>query len=206
MCLVAGILQAQRAPDLDTRFLPVPSPPTPEQGIVAGGQGGPWQGPVPVAVRLLGVEPATCWWDEALTYDVEIRNISRTAIVLPWSVVPPDDPPPSASSNVFLTMSASLRLSDDPRASLGIMKVLYGDLAHPSTVRRVQPGESVLVRFLAACVIHFASVQRAFPPVGSALKVSALVSLRRRDTELPALIRSNEIDITVVRIEEPPRP
>jgi hypothetical protein len=141
-----------------------------------------------------------------VTYDVEIRNISRTAIVLPWSLIPPDASPTSASSSVFFRIGISLRPTDDAEALVGHVEALYGDPADPPTVRRVPPGVGVVIRVSTTCTINYATLERPIDAAGSSLKVAALVSFRRRETESPAFVRSNEIDVTVARIDEPPRP
>jgi hypothetical protein len=163
---------------------------------------GLWQGLVPVAVRSLAVEPRSCYWNEPIAYDVEIRNVSQYTIALPWSRIAPDDPLPSSSATVFTTMMISLRVLDDPTASLGVGEALYRDAGDPLVMRRVRPGESVMVRLPGTCVINFATVPPPVSATGSQFKVSVLATLQRPEPDSVAVITSNELEITVSRIDE----
>jgi hypothetical protein len=193
---------AQRTPDLDASSLPKADEPPDRGGIATGGRTSSWKGEIPIAVRLLAVEPRSCSWNEPITFDLEIRNVSRSTISLPWSRIAPDNPQPSSSATVFSTLMVSLRVADDPRASLGIVEALYGEPGNQLVSRRIRPNESVVVRFPATCVINFATAPRAISAAGSPVTVSALVTVRRGDTESPAVVKSNEIEIAVSRVDE----
>jgi hypothetical protein len=192
---------AQRAPDLDTRLLPKVPEPLDTRGVAIGGRMGPWQGPIPVAVRLLSVDPQSCLWNEDVTYDVEIRNISSSVIVLPWSLQRPDRPLPPGPSSAFSSMLVSLRLFDEPEASVGRVEGLYRSPDDAFTARRLAAGASVVIRIPTTCAISHASSQRAIPATGLPLKVFVKVLLARHDSQLPALIESDELTMTVSRID-----
>src|SRR5262245_50155509 len=92
----------QRAPDLDLRsFTPplvVDDPPlTPDMdGVIIETRTvsvvgpGSAEGGVPMTpllrVRLVDVSPSTCVGGEPITFDIELQNISRTDLRLPWSM------------------------------------------------------------------------------------------------------------------------
>jgi hypothetical protein len=155
-----------------------------------------------VSVRLLGIEPARCGWGEAITYDVELRNTGRSPITLPWTLIEPDTAVSTSKPTEFSTVRISLHLSDDERAMVGNTESLYGNVEDPLTVRRVGAGETVVLRLPATCTINYATVERPIDVNGTELKVVARVSMRRRESELPAFVQTNETTVTVSRLDQ----
>lgn len=80
---------------------------------------------------------------------------------------------------------------------MGLVDVLYGDPENELEMRRLRPKESVVVRFSGTCVVNFAKVPLRVSATGSPLRVSAQVTLKRRETESAAVIKSNELEVTV---------
>lgn len=200
--LAGSSADGQRNPDLDTRSLPKPA--TPESGpqrVLNRTVVGPFQGAVPVSVRLLAIQPAVCGWGEAITYDVELRNDGPSRLLLPWTLIEPQTPSSTFRPTEFSTIQVSLHLTDDRDAMLGNTESLYGSAEEPLTVCRVQPGESVVLRLPATCTINYTTVERAIGVNGTDLRVFARVSLRRRKSELPAFVQSNERTVTVSRLD-----
>lgn len=97
LCLPGAALpgvsaSAQRVPDLDTRLLLRPAPDSVgDSGDMETPNMSHRRPPVPVAFRLVAVDPATCsasggtvdGIDEVVTHDIEIRNISDAPLTLP---------------------------------------------------------------------------------------------------------------------------
>ena len=60
-----------------------------------------------------------------------------------------------------------------------------------------------MVRLPGTCVINFATAPTPGAATGSQFKVSALVTLERAEADSAAVIKSNELEVTVSRIDEP---
>ena len=198
---------AQRTPDLDTRFQPrAAESQTPEDRPVpvsVRGAFSPHQPPPPVSIRLLAVEPASCGWDQEVTYDIEIRNISQSVLTLPWTLIKPATSVGRRSRTEFSAMTVTLALSGPGpgRATLGGVETLYGDSSTQFTTRRVPPGASVVVRVPTKCVILNDSSNRSISVAGTPVNVLASVHLGSRDSEMMFGVTSNEIQITISRID-----
>lgn len=196
---------AQRAPDLDTRFIPRAAESPQTQGGSGRAEGGFSSGSqaVPFDVRLLAIEPGSCSWGEEVTYDIELSNISKSAIMLPWDVNKPTTPSDSRSQAVFTTMMVTLMLADKSYATLGAVEALYGDLGNALTFRRVAPGASVVIRLPTKCVVYDDRFQRSIGPRGALLRVFAEVHLGPRDRQMTVVAKSNEMEVTVSRLDRP---
>jgi hypothetical protein len=198
-------VRAQRSPDLDTRFISrAPESPQTQggSGRVEGGFSSGSQA-VPFGVRLLAIEPSSCSWGEEVTYDIELSNIGKSAVMLPWDVNKPTAPSDSRSQTVFTTMMVTLMLADKSYATLGAVEALYGDLGNALTLRRVAPGASVVIRLPTKCVVYDDRFQRSIGPSGSLLRVFAEVHLGPRDRQMTVVAKSNEMEVTVSRLERP---
>ena len=105
----------------------------------------------PVSVRLVRIDPIECSWDEEVTYDVEVRNIGRQAITLPWSAFPPRSQPSGESRNVFPFMVLSLGVGEGMGGSLGWVEMLQGSPDEPGSFRRLPPDATVVIRSSTPC-------------------------------------------------------
>ncbi|MGH9198398.1 MAG: hypothetical protein ACRD1T_22025, partial [Acidimicrobiia bacterium] len=200
----------QRGPDLDLTTIPRPAPSEPEPvqapdgsgvivgktytfsvpGVIAGMDRTP-----PFGVRLLRLEPNSCEWTESVTYDVELRNNTRTAVKVPWSIDPRDAG--ERSPDLFPVLVLTLQTVDGA-GRLGGLETLYGDSFAPFTTRVLQPGESVVIRATTGCHVDSATDQvLSAARRGMNLRVSASVSLRRDPETLDSIIRSNALPLRV---------
>ena len=107
--------------------------------VMLGASGG--HEPFPVRLQLLATDRGTYRRMETLVYDLRLVNTSKTPVVLPWSPHPIRrvDRPPMGYRH------AMIELVDQASGSLGSF-VLYGSPNVPNSLKRLAPGESVVVR------------------------------------------------------------
>ena len=136
-----------------------------------------------------------------MTYDVEVRNIGRQAITLPWSAFPPRSQPSGESRNVFPFMVLSLGVGEGMGGSLGWVEMLQGSPDEPGSFRRLPPDATVVIRSSTPCQLTNSKAGPMIAPTGTiSLKVFARVHVARTDDELGAFAESsNALPITVSR-------
>src|SRR5687767_9447346 len=104
----------QTRPDLDLSQVDRPTADGGAPGLArstGGGSGPQAQQSLPIAVRLVDLSPS-CSQGETLTYDVELRNISKSSVLLPWSVDSRDVGERSEDPAWFPKITITLRVSD----------------------------------------------------------------------------------------------
>jgi hypothetical protein len=196
--LATAIHGQGRKPDLDTRFLTRPDPSERRSGTIRSPR--PIFYESPVSARLERIDPIECSWDQQVTYDVELRNIARQEITLPWSVFPPSSQPREEFATVFPIMTISLAVGDGMEGYLGSVEVLQGSLDEPGSVRRLAPGASVMIRASTPCQFRNSKAGPMIAPTGTiAVRVFARVQVKRTTDELGAFTNSNELPVTVSR-------
>src|SRR5258705_4335311 len=136
----------QREPDLDIRFLAHPARTPRQRDGLASRVVTP---PRPIADRqmtvlLVGVNPMQCNWDEPVTYDVEIKNISSQTVTLPWTLIPTDVSTVAGSPGTFPIASLALTIDGG-----GFVSEVEKPLWHPNcqcTGPDLAPAQSVAIR------------------------------------------------------------
>lgn len=185
------------APDLDTRFIPRPS--SADAGTRSTQTSRPVVYESPITVRLVRLEPASCSWDDLVTYDVELRNDGKRAIALPWSAFPTDSPQADESPTVFPFVGLSLAVGQNLEGRLGSWELLYGDRREPGSFRRLAPGASVTIRAATLCQLEGRAGRLIAPGGEMAVKVFVRVNVKRSSDELGAFTTSNGLPLTISR-------
>lgn len=191
------------SPDLDTRFLPRPIPveEPPSRGPVVGEGPSMPRRDKPVAIRLLRVEPQTCNWDDAVIYDVEIRNVSKEPLMLPSTLIPPlvalPKQPPTVFPLLILSLGIGARGLD---GHLGRGETLYGDPTDSFSMRPLPPGAATVIRAETRCLPISSSLNAALFDGGAAtVPIVARARLTRSQSEGGVSIISNEVKVTVTK-------
>jgi len=202
LCVVATVAHGQeRAPDLDTRFLPRRHAET--NGAILSPR--PISYESPLKARLLRLDPVSCSWDDEVTYEVELTNVSTQDVTLPWSVWAPRSPAPEESLNVFPPngfpfMFLSLQVGDGLGGQLGNVEPLYGSADESASFRLLRPGASVVIRAPTPCQFIGSKAGPMIAPTGTiAVKLFVRVHLLRTFDELGAFTTSNTLPLTVSR-------
>lgn len=206
----------QRTPDLDVPSLNRPTEEDLPDGLPQTGTrevigGASIEGVVvqsPLQVRLLRLDPDSCSLlpSEPFTYDVELRNVGKTDLLLPWSVDPRDEG--TADAGFFPVLSLSLGFQEGRARGLFYgSELLYGDTFKTFTIRRLRPREAVVVRAGAECrTTGETGTRDPFGPGSRPLRVIAQVTLKyRRNTGGPTAESSNAVPLTITWPETPRR-
>jgi hypothetical protein len=193
--------------DLTTATRPVPSAETGgehERTVsVGGGQSSHQNAAAPVRVRLLHMPPK-CEVGDPIVFDVELQNVSRDTLTLPWSLDPANQGR-SDSPLVFPIMRLALRLSrpDVPEAVDG-GDALYGNPSDPFTIRALAPQERVVIRGSAVCNTINHRDERLSRRGAHAFRIYAVVSMGHSATTFGRSIESNSFPVEITYSDHVP--
>ena len=186
--------------DLTTAARPIPAAETggeQERTVSIGGGRSSHQSAPALRMRLLHAPPK-CEVGDPIVFDVELQNVSRDTVMLPWSLDPANQGR-SDSPLAFPIMRLALRLSrpDVPEAVDG-GDALYGNPSDAFTMRTLAPQERVVIRGSAVCNTINHRDERLSRRGAHAFRVYAVVSMGQSDTTFGRSIESNAFPIEIV--------
>jgi len=213
---VIPVAAQQRAPDLDLTILDRPIEASdPNEGTVTVtviGYG--WAEGIRVEpllqVRLLGLNPVECAAGEPLTFDVELRNVSRTDLLVPWSVDSRDVG--TATAGFFPALSLALWFEEGKRRGvIDALDTLFGNTFGMFTTRRLGRGEAVVLRVGGKCA-ELGDRDHDFRRGTHVLRVTAHVGLKSGIDRVgssvtyrlgPSITSGNSMPLTITWPEPP---
>jgi len=187
--------------DLTTAARPIPAAETAgdnERTIsVGGGRSSHQNAPALLRIRLLHAPPK-CEAGDPIVFDVELQNVSRETVMLPWSLDPANQGR-SDSPLTFPIMRLALRLRrpDVPEAVDG-GDALYGNPSDPFTMRTLVPEERVVLRGGGVCNTINHRDERLSRRGAHAFRVYAVVSMGQSATTFGRSIESNALPMEIV--------
>ena len=201
LCALAAIsASAQRTPDLDMTILDRPAvdvnPDESSRSVVA----------LPaldgrkiedfLRIRLVSLEPSACVYGDSLSYELELSNEGRIALLLPWSVNPRDQG--EAADGFYPIMSLSLEYQEGrSRGVLDAGNLLFGDRFGTFSTRTLRPKQSVVIRAAGKCG-EVGGTQASFAPASRRLKVTARIGLNYGESALgPTTVSNNSQELTL---------
>ena len=125
-----------------------------EPQIVRGesGSGGP-KHRLPFRLALRSVAPGSCVTGDELLYELELTNVGREVVLVPWADSRELVAAATATAVDIQRLTVGLRVDDTTKsgAPLGMVSLAYGSSLAPGTLRPVAPRESVIVRARTKC-------------------------------------------------------
>jgi hypothetical protein len=100
-----------------------------------------------IKVTLLSLDKATYHFGEDVIFEVEVKNIGKTSLVIPWTPHRADVEPNDLQEPFeYFVGVVVIHFKDAKQRELTLSEGLYGSRAAPGTLRELRPGEWFVLR------------------------------------------------------------